>query len=258
MPVPIAFKSRLSAGLALALLVLNARGARADVPLALPGWNLGGALAVTSDYLYRGVSESNGHAAVQGDLHLATDGGTFVGAWASSRDHTLEPGADALMELYLGQHFGLGTEFGATVTARSRYYLGASEYEPSADYQELSLALDYLDRATVTLTAIPNAVRYWFNIRLSRAPAYVAEASTQWLIWRRVFLTAGAGYYYSPGTGPGIDRATGYAYGNAGAACEYRSLRLEVGYFFAQYAAERSFPYPVAASRVAATLSWRF
>ncbi len=258
MPVPIAFISRPRTGLALAFLVLTGGGARADVPLGLSGWNLGGALAVTSDYIYRGVSESNGHAAVQGDLHLATDGGTFFGLWSSSRDHTLEPGADALLELYLGHHFDLGTEFGATVSARSRYYLGASEYEPPADYQQLSLALDYLDRATLTLTAIPNAVRYWFNIRLSRAPAYVAEFSTQWLIFGPVFLTGGLGYYYSSGTGPGLDRATGYAYGNAGAACEYRSLRLEVGYYFAQDAAERSFPYPVAASRVAATLSWRF
>ena len=33
----------------------------------------GGNLAVTSDYIYRGVSESNGRAALQADVHADTE-----------------------------------------------------------------------------------------------------------------------------------------------------------------------------------------
>ena len=80
----------------------------------------------------------------------------------------------------------------------------------------------------------------------------------QWLIERHFFLTAGVGYYYSTGTGPGIERATGYLYGDAGLACEFGRWRLDVSYFFAQEAAQRLFPYPSADGRVAATLTWRF
>jgi uncharacterized protein (TIGR02001 family) len=238
--------------------LLGALTARADVPTPLNGVNFGGALALTSDYIYRGVSESDGHGAAQADVHLASAGGTFLGVWVSSRDADLQPGAAALLDIYLGQRFELSTDWSASLSGRSHYYLGASEYEPSADYQEISAQVTYLDRWSVSVTAIPNAVRYWVNTRLSRAPAYVADASGQWLLGTHFFLTGGGGYYYSTGTGPGIERATGYAYGNLGVAYEYRSWRLDVGYFLAQHAAARSFPYPIANSRVAATLAWRF
>lgn len=243
---------------ALGCLLLAAGAARADVPTPWAWLSVGGGAALTSDYIYRGVSESDGHGAAQADLHLSGSEGTFLGLWASSRDSDLDPGAPAILDVYLGQRFELGTTWSATLAARSRYYLGASDYEPSADYQELSAAFSYLDRWSVSFTAIPNAVRYWELKRLSRAPAYVADASGQWLIGRHFFITGGAGYYYSTGTGSGIERATGYGYGNLGVAYEWRSWRLDVGYFVAQEAARRSFPYPIASSRGAATLAWHF
>jgi uncharacterized protein (TIGR02001 family) len=243
---------------ALICLLLATAAARADVPTPWAGVDVGGGVALTSDYIYRGVSESDGHGAVQADLHLTSAQGTFLGVWASSRDRSLEPGAPAVLDVYLGQRFELGTDWSATLAARSRYYPGASDYEPSADYQELSAAFGYLDRWSVSVTAIPNAVRYWVYMRLSRAPAYVADASGQWLIGRHFFVTGGAGYYYSTGTGPGIERSTGYWYGNLGVAYELRSWRLDLGYFVAQDAARRSFPYPIASSRLAATLAWHF
>jgi uncharacterized protein (TIGR02001 family) len=232
--------------------------ATAEVATPLAGVSVGGDLALTSDYIYRGVSESDGHAAAQGDVHLSTSGGTYVGVWTSSRDKDLQPGASAVLDVYLGQRFELSSAWNATISARSHYYLGASEYEPSADHQEIAVAAGYLDRWSFSVTAIPNAVRYWKEIRLSRAPAWVADASVQWLFGEHFYLTGGAGYYYSTGTGPGIESATGYAYGNLGVAFEFASWRLDVGYFLAQDAASRSFPYPVANDRVAATLSWHF
>jgi len=218
----------------------------------------GGQIALTSDYIYRGLSESDGHGAVQGDLHLSAPDGTFLGAWASSRAGDLEPGANALLELYLGHRFTLDSNWSAAVTGRSRNYLGASSYEPSANYQEIAGTFTYLDSWSVSLTLIPNAVRYWFNARLSREPAWVADTSGQWLLGRQLFLTAGAGYYRSQGSGQGIERATGYGYGNAGLAWERGHLRADLGYFLTQEAAARSFPYPIAEHRFAGTVSWRF
>jgi uncharacterized protein (TIGR02001 family) len=237
---------------------LAAGAARADVPTPWAGVSVGGEVALTSDYIYRGVSESDGHGAAQADLHVTGSAGTFLGLWASSRDSNLQPGAPAVLDVYLGQRFELGSTWSATLGARSHYYLGASDYEPSADYQELSAAFSYLDRWSVSFTAIPNAVRYWVDTRLSRSPAYVADASGQWLLGRHFFVTGGAGYYRSTGTGPGIERSTGYAYGNFGVAYELRAWRLDLGYFLAQDAARRSFPYPIANSRLAATLAWHF
>jgi uncharacterized protein (TIGR02001 family) len=236
----------------------GAGGARADVATPVNGLSVGGGLALTSDYIYRGVSESDGHGAVQADLHLSTSGGTFLGVWSSSRDDNLEPYANAVLDVYLGHRFDLSTDWNVVLSGRSHYYLGASEYQPSDDYQEIAAAFTYLDRWSVSITAIPNAVRYWRDIRLSRAPAWVADTSGQWLFGEHFFVTGGAGYYYSTGTGPGLERATGYAYGNVGMALELAAWRLDVGYFLAQEGAQRSFPYPVANQRVAATLTWHF
>ena len=245
-------------GLLLAAVLPRIDSARADVPIGVDGLSAGGGVTLTSDYIYRGVSQSDGHAALQGDLHLASGGGTFLGVWASSRDRDLEPGAAAVTEIYLGHRFALSGNWDLTAAAHSHYYLGNGGYEPSDDYQEVSAAVTYLDRWSFSVTAIPNAVRYWVYTRLSRCPAWVAEASGQWLIGEHFFVTGGAGYYYSIGTGPGIERATGYAYGNLGVAYELRNWRLDVGYFAAQDAARRSFPYPPASQHVAATLAWHF
>ena len=231
-------------------------------PSGAAGWTeglaVGGSLAVTSDYIYQGLSQSDGHGALQGDLHVSNANGSFLGAWASSRDSDLQPGAPVVLQLYLGHRFELSGAWSTTLSARSYYYIDASSYEPSADYVELSVRVGYLDRWSFSFTAVPNAVRYWNYIRLSRAPAYVADASCQWELVSDLFFTAGAGYYHSTGTGPGVERATGYAYGNVGLAYERRAWRLDVGYFLTQEAAERSFPYPVATQKFAATLTWRF
>jgi uncharacterized protein (TIGR02001 family) len=256
--VPAALFHKTAAAVGFLTLTLGATGARADVATPVPGLNFGGGLALTSDYIYRGVSESDGQGAVQGDLHLSSTGGTFLGVWGSSRDSHLEPDANSVLELYLGHRFELGTQWSATASARSHYFLGASSYQPSDDYQEISAALTYLDSWSMSVTSIPNAVRYWYFLRLSRSPAWIADTSGQWALTPRLLLTGGAGYYYSSGTGPGINRAAGYAYGNVGAAYEWRAWRLDVGYFLTQDAARRIFPYPIASQRFAATLAWHF
>jgi uncharacterized protein (TIGR02001 family) len=217
----------------------------------------GGNLAVTSDYIYRGVSESNGRAALQADVHADTPQGTFAGAWATTRNQELEPGAGYDFEIYLGRRVELASAWNATVSARSHYFVGGGQ-EASNDYQEISGALTWLDRWTLSLAAIPNAVRYWYYRRLSRSPAGIAETSGQWLIGEGLFVTGGAGYYRSSGTGAGRQAATGYAYGSAGFAFERQRWRLDIGYFFAENQAQELIPYPAASHRVAGTLSWRF
>jgi uncharacterized protein (TIGR02001 family) len=240
-----------------ALLLLSA-AARAGVADFAGSLAPGGEIALTSDYIYRGVSQSDGNAALQGDLHVASPGGTFLGVWASSRDDELEPGANAVLELYLGHRFILSSSWSATLGARSHNFLGASSYQPSDDYQEVSAGATYLDSWSVSITCIPNAVRYWFYTRLSREPAWVADTSGQWSLGRQFFATGGAGYYRSQGPSAGIERATGYAYGNAGLAWEHGPFRADIGYFLTQNAAARSYPYPIAEHKFAGTVSWSF
>jgi len=216
----------------------------------------GGSLAYTTDFIYRGLSESGGQGAGQFDVHADT-GGTFAGVWASTRDHDFDPYANYDVEIYLGHRFNLSNAWGASLSARARYYVGGDQ-PFSNDYQEISAALTYLDSWSFSITVIPNAVQYWYETRLGRTTAWVAETTGQWLIVGGLFLTGSAGYYYATGTGSGFDAANHYAYGNVGLAYEYRRWRLDVGYFLTQDRAQQLTPYPLANDRFAGTLSWRF
>ncbi len=227
----------------------------------------GGDVALTTDYIYRGFSETDNKGAVQLDLHVSLASGTFAGVWTSTLDHKFLPYADYDVEEYIGQRFDLSSAWNTSITATNYSYLGGDQYY-SNDYQQISASVSYLDRWTFSLEAIPNAVRYagYSYYHLGRYAAYDAETSGQWLIARGFFVTAGAGYYLF--TGPGVVTAPdgslashptiGYAYGNVGLAYEWRSWRVDVGYYLTQDRAQHLFPYPIANDRFAGTLSWRF
>jgi Bacterial protein of unknown function (Gcw_chp) len=241
---------------------------------------VGGNLALTSDYIYRGVSESDGHAALQADLHASSAQGTFAGLWASTRDRNLEPGAAGELQLYVGQRMALDADWTATLTALADHLIGGSQ-QAADDYQEIAASFSWLDLWTLSLTAIPSVARYGVYEpaayygpagsyepagygsyvhyqRLGRSAAFVADSSAQWLITGALYATAGAGYYYASGRSAEGLSAVGYAYGNAGLAYERRRWRLDVGYFVVQRAATALFPYPLANRRLAGTLSWQF
>ena len=233
---------------------------------------IGGNLVATSDYIYRGVSQSDGHGALQADLHASTPAGAFVGVWASTRDGDLEPGTPAQMQIYVGQHFNLGSDWSATVSGRADYFVGAP-VRHSDDYQEISAAFTWLDRYSLSITAIPSATRYVPTVCYSnglqypcydiyRSAAFVADVAGQWLLREGLFggglyLTAAAGCYYGSAADHDQAPAVSYLYGNAGLALAWRRWRIDVGYFAGQSRGSDLFPYPVA-NRLAGTVSWQF
>jgi uncharacterized protein (TIGR02001 family) len=226
--------------------------------------SFGGNAAVTTDYIYRGYSETNNEGAAQLDLHLSTQGGTFLGIWTSTLNSRYRPYADLDIEEYIGQRFTFSSAWNTSITATNYAYLGGNQ-SYSSDYQQISAAVSYLDRWTFSVSATPNMLRYVESYRrVGRYPAYDVETSGQWLIGRGFFVTGGVGYYLFGGGTDGTTIATrqpslGYAYGNVGVAYEWRNLRLDVGYFLTQNAAAQAlFPYPTANDRFAGTLSWRF
>jgi uncharacterized protein (TIGR02001 family) len=230
--------------------------------------SFGGSIAVTSDYIYRGYSETSNEGAAQLDLHVSTLTGTFAGIWVSTLDRYRRPWADADLEAYIGQRFVLSSAWSTSITATNYSYVGGNQ-PYSSDYQQLTASVSWLDRWTLSFSAIPNMLRYWRNNtvpypeyeRSGRYPAYDVETSGQWLLGKGFFLTGGAGYYLFTGTdSTGFPQpSTGYVYGNVGLAYEWRNWRIDVGYFLTENAAVQTlFPYPTAGNRFAGTLSWRF
>jgi len=242
---------------------------------------VGGDVTVVSDYIYRGVSENDGRPAAQLDLHVGTDNGLFAGVWATTLNEraapsppapTLGPAGDFEIQPYLGVRFALSSDWSATVSAVDYVYLH-TEYGASHDYQEVSVALQYLDSLTFSLAASPNAVHYWRGFRVGRYEGYDANVSGEWPLFGPFLVTAGAGYNYLTGpsshtaivaTATGPQSITthwgtqGYGYGNIGLAAEHGAWRLDVGYYFSDRQSEHLFPYSGRNNRAAAALSWRF
>lgn len=97
--------------------VFAAHGARADDSTAPLGTSFNA--AVTSDYRYRGISQTRLQPALQGGVDLVhTASGVYAGAWASSIKWTSDAGGDGDVEvdLYLGKRGeltgGLGYDLG--------------------------------------------------------------------------------------------------------------------------------------------------
>ncbi len=108
---------------ALAAIATTTTTANAEVELS-------GNVAITTDYHWRGVSQSNQDLAVQGGFDLATDSGFYAGTWASSVDFLDSTDTNLEVDFYAG----FGGEFGEGVG----YDVGAIYYAyPDSDDGDL-------------------------------------------------------------------------------------------------------------------------
>ncbi|ALC10911.1 TorF family putative porin [Sphingopyxis sp. 113P3] len=76
--------SRACFGMALALSALSTPAYAQDAEDDGSGITISGSATVVSDYRFRGFSQSNEEAAIQGGISLSHDSGFYVGTWGSS------------------------------------------------------------------------------------------------------------------------------------------------------------------------------
>jgi uncharacterized protein (TIGR02001 family) len=101
-------------------------------------------VGLTSDYRYRGISQTRLKPAIQGGVDYGLPGGLYIGAWASNVKWIKDFGGDASYELDL--YGGLKGE----ITKELSYDVGVLTYQypsnklsPSANTTELYGALTY-------------------------------------------------------------------------------------------------------------------
>jgi uncharacterized protein (TIGR02001 family) len=136
-------KKLLPAALATALLA-GATVAQADMEIS-------GNVALTSDYKFRGISQSNEDIAVQGGFDLGWDNGIYVGTWASSVDFDVssaDGGLNGSLELdyYVGWASDIG-DSGFGIDVGYLYYDYPGDDGVEGDYQELYGSLSWNDLA---------------------------------------------------------------------------------------------------------------
>ncbi|MEI7443949.1 MAG: TorF family putative porin [Burkholderiales bacterium] len=116
-------KKTLIALAAVASVVPSFASAQAAAPAASP---LTGNFTLTSDYRFRGISQSYKLPAVQGGLDWAHPSGFYLGNWNSSISGNSYPnGASLEMDFYGGYKFPIGSDVTLDVGALYYFYPGA-------------------------------------------------------------------------------------------------------------------------------------
>jgi uncharacterized protein (TIGR02001 family) len=149
----------------LALCALLPELARADV-----SFNIG----ATTDYRYRGVSQTRLQPALQGGVDY-TQGGFYLGAWASTIKWIKDAGGDSDIEidLYGGYKGSISKDLGYDVGLLT-YQYPSNKFDPSANTTELYGALTY-GPATVKYS---HSVTNLFGVPDSKSSGYVDLSAT--------------------------------------------------------------------------------
>jgi uncharacterized protein (TIGR02001 family) len=139
----------------------------ATVPAVASDVKWTGTLAVTSDYKFRGISQSDNDPAVQGSIEAGYKG-FMAGVWASSIDFATDPGADVEIDLYAGYTHAFNDT--TSLTGKVVYYWYPGADTTDADYVELIAALEH------------NFGKFSANLQVAYTPDYFGGAdSATWL-----------------------------------------------------------------------------
>ena len=109
-------------------------------------WGMSGNVALTNDYKFRGISQSDESLAIQGGFDLEHSSGFYVGIWGSSVDFDINDGNDGSLELDL--YLGYGGDIGSSGMS---YDIGYIFYDypgddgTEGDYQEVYAGLGWED-----------------------------------------------------------------------------------------------------------------
>lgn len=119
-------------------LTLVAAASMADAaPAAAPAsaWSQSANLAFTSDYIWRGLSQTATHMAVQGGFDVAHTSGLSAGIWASNVNQNGPDGNNIEVDLYANYGFKV-----AGIDASVGYIAYVYQANSSANFQEINVA----------------------------------------------------------------------------------------------------------------------
>lgn len=134
-PLPFALAALLLAAPALA----SAQDADEAEEASMLSWNA----AIATDYMFRGVSQTDGEAALQLGADLSFDNGVYVGVWSSNVDFGAG-GPDIELDTYIGWNVDLNERWNLDLAVNRYNYIGEQDGYGAIDYNEFlaNLALD--------------------------------------------------------------------------------------------------------------------
>lgn len=147
-------------------------------------------LAVTSDYVFRGVSQSDENPAVQAGITYTSPVGIYVGVWASNVDFGAG-GPDIEVDGYVGYNTDLNDQWNLDVSVLRYAYFKADDDFGDIDYNEYIAKLSYAATDTIGLTGL---IAYADDYVNSGAEEFYYNLGASLDVGNGFSVNAGAGY----------------------------------------------------------------
>lgn len=147
-----------------------------------------GYAVVTTDYIFRGVTYSDGHGAAQAGIDVALDSGLYGGLWASTIN--IQGGStsrDAEVNYYFGYNRDMNADWTLGINFVAYTFPGA-DGPIDYDYNELTAVANFRDRAWIEYAYSPDLFH-------SSQSTHNLELYAEWPLPRSLLLGAGVGYY---------------------------------------------------------------
>jgi len=122
---------------------------------ATPNWTWN--LAVTTDYVFRGVTQTDYQPALQAGMDYSFgDSGWYVGAWASNVDFADDDGPDLEFDTYVGWNHDFSDSMNLDLSLVHYAYMGERDDYGSIDYTEVLGALTWNEMITLNVGYAPD------------------------------------------------------------------------------------------------------
>jgi uncharacterized protein (TIGR02001 family) len=200
-------------------------------------WNA----AATSEYMFRGISQTDDHPAIQAGAGYSFSNGLYVGGWVSNVDFgAADQDTDAEIDTFIGWNGDLGpTNLDVQLV---RYnYVGEPDGVDYA-YNELIGKLTFAENYTATLG-------YTNDYLNTSTDSIYAAVGGSWEVGAGVNLTAGLGYTTVQGP------EDGYLDYSVGANRDFGPVNIGLGYIGTDNTAEDLFGKDNTEDRLVLTFS---
>lgn len=220
-----------------------------DLLPALPAAaaDVSGSVAITTDYIYRGTSQTDGQPAAQAGIQFHSSGWN-AGMWGSSVDFQNGAGIAYELDLQAGYTWQLSPDWSMQLGAVHYAYL--DDNDTGYDYDEVTVSVSYQQRATASVSWSPNTSKRTYQRFIWDRQTFAYELSLLQPLHPRWSVYAGVGYYDLHDL---VD--TGYWYWSTGLAFTWQGVQVDVLHIDTDSTATELFDSD---SRWTAALTWRF
>lgn len=190
------------------------------------GWSQSASVALTSDYVWRGISQTHNDPAIQGQFDLSHTSGFYLGAWASNVEFA--DGSQTSLELDAYAGFSRDTDFNGLLPTAITYDIGWLHYEfPASSMANINEI--YFGMGVSPLENLNLSAYYYLDVHIENtfANGYVDLATDYTLpdwAWGITLLAHGGHYDRRDG-------ADNYWDWKFGAAKDIAGFNFELAYY---------------------------